>query len=143
MEHPKENIENLTIAYDRISTNKSFTSVTRNLATKLTTRMYLSLKDFFQELSDKEFDELIYLIQVYEHDENAQCELILLTEMLSRAEGIVSSDEKTVSENCGYFVMVVAGVSLERKGVIRILYDNLTFDRDMLDEVIFVGCDDV
>lgn len=125
------------INLDKIARHKKFTKATRLLALDLLDNPYMTVGNFFKNLSDSEIKELCDVCE--REDDEAMSELLLLSEMLSRAEGITSFTPEEIGEKAGAFRVITAGVSLARKGLVKALYNNMTLelyhDRD---KVIFI-----
>lgn len=122
---------------DKISKHKSLSRITRVLAIDLQENPYLTLGQFYRSLSNQEVDDLSKLCE--RTDDDAVSEVLLLTEMLARAEGIASTDIDDMSEKVNAFVVMTAGVGLTRKGLVKAYYDNMTLDLHAnKNKVIFV-----
>jgi hypothetical protein len=63
-------------------------------------------------------------------------DIVLMTEMLSRAEGVPSQSVDEITENVNYFGACITCVSLARKGLVRVYYDNMSFGADNGDKMI-------
>ena len=120
--------------YQNIAKFKNLTNVTRVLAMDLMENPYLMVGDFFQNLSDASLRELVELIN--KEGEDAEAEILLLSEMLSRAEGIENSIEQ-MGLNVGIMRALIAGTSLARKGLAKAHYKNFTFGNDNNEAIIF------
>jgi hypothetical protein len=59
-----------------------------------------------------------------------------MTEMLSRAEGVPSQSVEEITENVNYFSACITCVSLERKGFVRVYYDNMSFGTEQGDKIL-------
>jgi hypothetical protein len=101
---------------------------------------YVTLGDWFRGLADSSIYELQELAETcYEDPENAdaQEQLMLLTMMLASAEG--TCDMQDMEKNrtqLGMLMSLITIVSLQRKGHVRVFYENLTLGTDMRDAVI-------
>lgn len=123
-----------TVNYHNIANHKDLSNVTRVLAMDLINNPYLVVGDFFKNLSNGSLDELVEITN--RDDDDAISETLLLSEMLSRAEG-VENDLEDMGTNIGTMRMFVAGTSLARKGLVRVHYENMTFGREIEEKVLF------
>jgi hypothetical protein len=111
--------------------------ITKSVAKLLLKNQYLSLGKFFKRISDDHLQELMEIIDDADNEFNDGMEdIVLMTEMLSRAEGVPSESIEDITENVNYFGACVTCVSLERKGLVRVLYDNMSFGKDLDDQIL-------
>jgi hypothetical protein len=125
---------NLDINYPNVAAEKTFSKATRSIAKYLMTVPYISVGEFLQNISDTDLDELVNVAN--RDDDDAVSELMMLAEMLSRAEGVFTETPEEYGENVGFIRMLLASVSLARKGLVKVNYENISFSRDMLSKVI-------
>jgi len=111
--------------------------VTKSVAKMLMRNPYISLGRFFEKLSDENLQALLEIIEEGDSEFNDGMEdIVLMTEMLSRAEGVPSQCIEDITENVNYFGACVTCVSLARKGLVRVYYDNMSFGTDQGDKVL-------
>jgi hypothetical protein len=111
--------------------------VTKSVAKMLMRNPYTSLGRFFEKLSDENLQALLEIIEEGDSEFNDGMEdIVLMTEMLSRAEGVPSQCIEDITENVNYFGACVTCVSLARKGLVRVYYDNMSFGTDQGDKVL-------
>jgi hypothetical protein len=96
------------------------------------------LGEFFKDISQVDLDMLSGLCdRALEGTESGTdvsaeiCELIVLAEMLATAEGMPAMDDKQSHANVNFLMSVIACVSMERKGITEVLYENISFGDDM------------
>lgn len=124
----------IQINYDKISKAKDFMPFVRLLAVDLIENPYLSIGTFLKGMSDSDLSTIMDLI---EEDEDSALEHILITtEMLAQAEGLVSEDLDELTSRCNIMMTYFAMESLRRKGMIRLFYENLSFGDDYGDKII-------
>ena len=98
---------------------------------------YTSLGRFFKKLSNENLEILMEIIDEGDSEFNERMEdIVLMTEMLSRAEGVPSQCIEDITENVNYFGACITCVSLARKGLVRVYYDNMSFGADNGDKMI-------
>jgi hypothetical protein len=102
-------------------------------AMRLKQNPYMSLGDFFKGLSVNDLTVLIAMTELMNDNEDILGDIIVLTEMLTRAEGVDNPTDAECSANVNYFVVVINAISLERKGIIDVQYQNLSFGSEMGD----------
>lgn len=112
--------------------SKKWTQATKLLAAKLMDNPYYSIGMFLQTLTNSELE---YFQEI---SEKQNCdELVLLTLMLLHAEGTEVKDEMDFEQHFSSFKMFLAGTSLDRKGIIKVNYENFSFNSDAGDKIIF------
>lgn len=126
-----------TINLEKIAYEKDMSPVTRTLALDLMKNPYLSPGDFFQNLTDAEVSILLEMVESKDDGtlEN-EAEVLLLSQMLARAEGVVTDSIDEIVNHMSYLAMLVASVSLARKGLVKVNYENLSFGSDMMDKIV-------
>jgi hypothetical protein len=113
-----------------------FSSIVKMTALKLIENPYMSLGDFFKGLTNNDLTALNFMVDMIETDGQSQEDLVLLTEMLSRAEGAETADPHQGALNVSYFCNLVTIVSLYRKGLVDVIFENMSFGLDMKDKPI-------
>jgi len=120
---------------------KRFTASTRLLAANLMENPYHTVGNFFKKLSDEQLSHLSYLSEISDSEDQSESaqvdELVILTLMLLQAEGTLISTEDEFMDAVGMFKMMIAGTSLNRKGLIRVNYENMSFNTDAQDKIVF------
>lgn len=129
-----------TINYAGILNDPKMSAITKLTATKIMKNPYMTLRDFFQGLSNSDITvlELLAGLATEQDDIEAQCDLFMMTEMLSRAEGVESDDIEVLTGNLNYFLVLITIVSLNRKGVVDIKWENMSFGEDMRDKELAI-----
>ena len=136
MEDPID-FENSHPDMDKIIGSEKLLPVTRSVAKMLMRNPYTSLGKFFKKLSDENLEVLMEIIDEGDSEFNERMEdIVLMTEMLSRAEGVPSESIEEITENVNYFGACVTCVSLARKGLVRVYYENMSFGTDNGEKVI-------
>ena len=136
MEDPID-FENSHPCMEKIIDSDKLLPVTKSVAKMLMRNPYTSLGKFFTKLSDENLEILMEIIEEGDSEFNDGLEdVVLMTEMLSRAEGVPSESVEEITENVNYFGMCVTCVSLARKGLVRVYYDNMSFGKDQGDQII-------
>ena len=111
--------------------------ITKSVAKMLMKNQYLSLGKFFTRISDENLQTLMEIIDDADNEFNDGMEdVVLMTEMLSRAEGVPTESIEDITENVNYFGACVTCVSLARKGLVRVFYDNMSFGKDLDDQIL-------
>lgn len=131
---PDMNIENFNINYENVINAKWLSKATRKLAQDRMKNPYMSVGDYFLNLDDESLNE--YLDLVNQKDETSATELMLISEILCRGEGLFTDDIEEMGKNIGYLRMLIAAVALGRKKLVRVNYENISFSRDMMDRVV-------
>lgn len=122
-----------TVNYAEVLKSKDVLSVTKLLATQLMNNPYTSVGDFLQSVPDADLLTLI----ADDNGEQHYGDHILISEMLATAEGLDSSKDfdefKDRSSQLMGFLIIE---SLKRKGLVKVYYENMSFDDSMGDKII-------
>lgn len=112
----------------------------RLLAMDLMQNPYLTLGDWFRSLNDLSLHELMQVAEETIKDEDSPMmeHLMLLTLMLAQAEGTLTNmnEMEELGNQISMMRNYLAIVSLARKGLVRVYYENLTLGSDMGDRVV-------
>ena len=129
------------INFDKVLADPGFSTITKMTLVMIQGQPYMTLGEYFQRLSNRDLETLLEIgedaIQADEDDDvNAQAvrDLIVMSEALAIAEGAPAQSEAEAHLNLNYFMMLANCVSLERKGLVDIKYDKLSFGTDMKSE---------
>jgi hypothetical protein len=133
--HDFDGIGDMQINFDKIIEDRKMLSVTRLLAAQMKNNPYLTVGDFVKSLSDMDLDLLIDVAEEVDSEHYQQAphldEIILITEMLVRAEGLVSPDSAVLVGRVNSFCVFLACEGLFRKGLIKLHHNNMSFGEDM------------
>ena len=137
MEDDPIDFENSHPDMEKIIESDKLLPVTKSVAKMLMRNPYTSLGRFFKKLSNENLEVLMEIIDEGDSEFNERMEdIVLMTEMLSRAEGVPSQSVDEITENVNYFGACVTCVSLARKGLVRVYYENMSFGTDNGEKVI-------
>lgn len=132
-------LDNYQIAYEKIVKDTHMLPATRLLAARLQNTPYLTVKDFLESLSNEEVFNLLeiadQMLLDFENCEHGK-DLVLLSEMLVRAEGLISSTDYDVAKQTNALCSFLACEGLARRGLVKIYRQNMSFGEDMQDRVI-------
>ena len=136
MEDPID-FENSHPDMEKIIESDKLLPVTKSVAKMLMRNPYTSLGRFFKKLSNENLEILMEIIDEGDSEFNERMEdIVLMTEMLSRAEGVPSQCIEDIHGNVNYFGACVTCVSLARKGLVRVYYDNMSFGKDQGEKIL-------
>ena len=137
MQNDPIDFENSHPDMEKIIGSDKLLPITKSVAKMLMRNPYTSLGKFFKKLSDENLEILMEIIDEGDSEFNDGLEdVVLMTEMLSRAEGVPSQSVEDITENVNYFGACVTCVSLARKGLVRVYYDNMSFGTDQGEKVL-------
>lgn len=112
----------------------------RLLAIDLQKNPYVTVGDWFRGLADSSVYELQELAETcYENPDNEESmeQMMLLAMMLASGEGTCDmNDMEKNRTQLGMLMSLITVVGLERKGFVRVFYENLTLGDDMGSAVI-------
>ncbi len=117
------------INYQKVCEHPACHPIAKSLARTLVKNLYMLVKDFFTALSDDEMQSLMELVEDRK-DSWGLSNLILISEMLARAEGLEPEDDEESSKNVSSLIVWITCVSLERKGLVRVFYENMSFGQE-------------
>lgn len=129
------------INYDGIIKAPLLMECTRDLARTLRHNPYLTFGDYMNEMPSAVLNELLEVADDESHEHFD--ELVLISEMLARAEGLDASQNDAESLKCLKVLMsIIAVEGLYRKGMIRAFRENYSFGEDMLTKIVAQRIDD-
>jgi len=134
-----EKLDMSAINLERVSEYESLGAFTRLLAIKLKKTNYLVLGDFMRDMKTEDVDYLCSLVDkaLYNEDQKVRSksieELLIVSMMLATAEGMPPENDEATKLNLDFFMNAITCISLARKGVINIHYENISFGNDMAD----------
>lgn len=123
------------INYDGIIKAPLLMECTRDLARTLRHNPYLTFGDYMNEMPSAVLNELLEVAddETHEHFD----ELVLISEMLARAEGLDASQNDAESlKRLKVLMSIIAVEGLYRKGMIRAFRENYSFGEDMLTKIV-------
>jgi hypothetical protein len=121
------------INYDTIIEDANIPTAIRLLAAKLKSNPMMTVGKFFANLSD---DELIGLRELTFDIEASTPELLLLTMMLSAAEGTSALDEDELANHINATNFFIATAVLHRQGFCTAYFDKFSYGDDMSHHVL-------
>lgn len=125
-----EEFEEFSVNYEKVAKSKELNPIVRMTALQLQQNPYMTIGDFFKQLSDRDIESLVEMVEGFEHDSLDAQGLVLLSEMLARAEGTEQSTAEGCTKNLNCLCMLITCVSLARKGLVRVFYQNFSFGED-------------
>jgi hypothetical protein len=117
--------------------------ITRWLAGKILEDEYITVGEVLYQISrmdDYDLERLINLAESFEDYGPGDHNIVLMTLMLSAAEGLPVESLDQLHQNIGFLMLFLTAMSLEAKGLAVVYYENLTFDTvHFNDRVMFEG----
>lgn len=124
----------LQLNYDKIAMHKEFLSITRMLAVDMMKNPYITPADFLKALSNEELQTLLEISDDEEHER--MDEIMLISEMLAKGEGLESATLDSATERVNQFSVFLVLESLFRKGLVKLKYENMSFGEEYKDKII-------
>ena len=125
------------INYDNVIECKECLGVTRLLAADLKVNPYTTVGHFLKNISNADLKILNDIVEnhsgIEEDDEvtdPALADLVLIAEMLARAEDIISENDEDLMKKVNHFMIMITCETLARKGLVKVYYDNMSFGDD-------------
>ncbi len=140
-ESSPEDSEQYSINYALVANEKGLLSITRLLATSMAINPYMSIGDFLKNLSDHDLQTLLEIIDFGEDHTNFD-DIMLLSGMLSAAEGIPCKSIDDYHKCMNMFMTFLTVESLYRKKLVKIFRENMSFGDDMMDAKVAEKLDD-
>lgn len=135
-----EDMEGLQINYDKIVADREMLTVTRLLAAHLCYNPYMTVGDFVKALSNEDLDVLMDVAEGMDKEDFQSAprleELVLITEMLVRAEGLITSDSDALVARINAFCTFLALEGLFRKGMVKLYHNHMSFGEDMGQKIL-------
>lgn len=126
-----------SVVYSKVAESKDMLDVTRLLAFDLIANPYMTVGEFLKNMSDSNLEILLDVIEEDEDKEGGRyAELLLIAEMLARAEGEDEGDIDVLTLRTNAFTSFLVIESLARRGLVKIYRENMSFGEDMRDKVI-------
>lgn len=129
--------EGFDINYDNVIECKECLGVTRLLAADLKVNPYTTVGHFLKNISNADLKILNDIVEnhsgIEEDDEvtdPALADLVLIAEMLGRAEDIHSENDDDLMHRVNQFMVMITCETLARKGLVKVYYENMSFGED-------------
>ncbi len=129
-----EPMDHYTINYDKIINDRKLHPSTRLLAVDLLSNPYKVVGDFMREMPDEDLASLLNIADDEESDRFS--EILLLAEMLARAEGLETPDLDTLTNRINLMVGFLAVETLDRQGLAIAIRENMSFGDEVSQKVI-------
>lgn len=116
------------INIDKVIADPRFSAIVKVTAEKLKKNPYMTLSDFFRHMNKADIT-VLNIIGEMASDGDSQClqDIIVLVEMLTRAEGTEVVEVSAATDNVNYFLTLITVVSLWHKGLVDIIWENMSF----------------
>lgn len=123
------------INYKQIIHCDDLLECTRDLARTLNHSPYITFGDYMNELPSSILEQLLIISD--DEDNQHFDELLLMSEMLARAEGLDPADSLEQSmTRLNILISILAVESLYRKGMIKAFRQNYSFGEDMMNNIV-------
>ena len=106
------------------------------LAMRASTGEYIIPGKYFQGLNDLDLGVLVNIADMSSFNEQALFNMVCLAEILSNAEGFPALTDEDAHKNVGFVVVILTSMMLERKGVVKMFYDNISFSGSASEDTI-------
>jgi hypothetical protein len=137
MEDDYEESEGFDINYDNVIECKECLGVTRLLAADLKANPYTTVGQFLKNISNADLKILNDIVENHsgiegdgEVTDPALADIVLIAEMLGRAEDIVSENDEDLMHRVNQFMVMITCENLGRKGLVKVYHDNMSFGDD-------------
>ena len=130
-------MKDILINIKLVSESDEVSPLSRSLAQTIINKDYLTIGNWMKSLSNDEIEYLNDIINIGDTDElfqEASSEIVLLTLLLVYSEGVYPETIEEVSMHTGIFKMIVAGTDMDRKGITKACYENMSFGEGLGNE---------
>lgn len=135
MDEFDEDLSDMTINYKKVIESKEMLSVTRLLAASITLNPYMAVGDFIKNLNGGDLKLLCDVVE--DGTDNPRFEeLLLISEMLAKAEGLGTETITDMTKRVEMLSTMLVMESLFRKGLIDLYHENMSFGDDAGDKLI-------
>jgi hypothetical protein len=122
------------VNYEKVFKTDSVLPMARLLAATLMENPYMTVGTYMQKARDS---ELALIMEISEDEEDDRMgDLLLMSEMLARAEGVDTPDIETVQGHLQAFISFAAISSLHRKDLLDAHYENMSFGEEFHKHII-------
>ena len=122
------------VNYEKVFRTDSVLPMARLLAATLMENPYMTVGTYMQKARDS---ELALIMEISEDEEDDRMgDLLLMSEMLARAEGVDTPDIETVQGHLQAFISFAAIASLHRKDLLDAHYENMSFGEEFHKHII-------
>jgi hypothetical protein len=122
------------VKYEKVFKTDSVLPMARLLAAKLMENPYMTVGMYMQKARDS---ELALIMEISEDEEDERMsDLLLMAEMLARAEGVETNDIEAVQDHLQAFISFAAIASLHRKDLVDAQYENMSFGEEFHQHII-------
>jgi hypothetical protein len=122
------------VNYEKVFRTDSVLPMARLLAATLMENPYMTVGTYMQKARDS---ELALILEISEDEEDERMgDLLLMSEMLARAEGVDTPDTETVTGHLQAFISFAAITSLHRKDLLDAHYENMSFGEEFNKHII-------
>lgn len=126
-------LEPIHINYDQIISDDTMPVGIRMLAAKLKISPIMLVGEYFQNISN---DELQSLRELTVDPDESLAELLLLTVMLTSAEGTSALEEDELYDHIKTTLVFITTTVLDRFNLVEAFFDKFSYGHEMLHEVI-------
>jgi hypothetical protein len=142
--------EGFDINYDNVIECKECLNVTRLLAADLKSNPYTTVGQFLKNISNADLKILNDIVEnhtgIEEDDEVTDpglADVVLIAEMLGRAEDIISESDEDLMNRVNQFMVMITCENLARKGLVKIYHENMSFGEDAGHRIIVKKIDGI
>lgn len=130
-----DDFDDMTIDYRKVVDSKEMLAVTRLLAASIQVSPYMRVGTFIQELSSGDLQMLNDIVESGAEHPRFE-ELLLISEMLARAEGLTTESIDDMTTRTSMLATMLTLESLFRKGLIDLYHENMSFGDDSGDKLV-------
>lgn len=123
-----ENIQVRSVNFEKVLTDPQFSALTKSVIRKIQKETYFNFSSFLQTIGDTDLDNVCYSFDRMGKNVAVLEDVIVLSEVLTIAEGCGSQDNETAATNFNYMIVALTAESLKRKGLVDIDYSKVSFD---------------
>lgn len=142
-DNPFDHSSGFTVDFNRVIDNSQYSSLVKFLAMTVQRQGYVSVGDFFKNISDSDLVYLVECIEAFEEMDELEYmgsdmveEMMLMTLMLSQGEGGEEDSIEDMQRKIHTFCLLAVITSLYRRGLIDVNFENFSLQEDANDKII-------
>ena len=133
-----EMLNEFVIDLEKVTKQSDMLAVTRLLAANLINNPYMTVGDFMEGLSDNDLEALLDIAEAIDTDvdNHRSAELMLIAEMLAKAEGVTTEILTHAMDHINALITFLSIEGLARKGLVKVYRERFSLGEDMATQII-------
>jgi hypothetical protein len=112
---------------DAVLAQANVSAVVKMLAARAKNGEYILPGQYLKSLNDFDLATLVNLADAATFNDSALFNMVCLAEILANTEGYPAMTDADAQRNIGFLITLLTSIMLARKGLVEVLYDNISF----------------